>query len=185
MEQLTQFPREQGTTLKITSSRPIPRTIYVRIPGWAGTAQIRLNGRPLAVVAEPGSYIGLRQVWRSGDTISVHLPMELRQEALPGDDSVRAVLYGPLVLAADLGAGRWRICSPGEATWRSRPNNTTASCGGASSARSTSSSCTTASASAGIPASGSTMRTRPVFPARSRADPRFRRGRRPAVAGLR
>jgi hypothetical protein len=31
--------------------------------------------------------------------------MELRQEALPGDDSVAAVLYGPLVLAADLGPG--------------------------------------------------------------------------------
>jgi hypothetical protein len=29
----------------------------------------------------------------------------LRQEALLGDDSVAAVLYGPLVLAADLGAG--------------------------------------------------------------------------------
>jgi uncharacterized protein len=105
LEQLTQFPREQGTTLKITASRRLPRTIYVRIPGWTGTAQIKLNGRTLAVVAEPGSYIGLRQVWRNGDTISVHLPMELRQEALPGNDSVRAVLYGPLVLAADLGAG--------------------------------------------------------------------------------
>ena len=31
--------------------------------------------------------------------------MELRQEALPGDDSTNAALYGPLVLAADLGAG--------------------------------------------------------------------------------
>jgi hypothetical protein len=31
--------------------------------------------------------------------------MELRQEALPGDDSVSAALYGPLVLSADLGAG--------------------------------------------------------------------------------
>ena len=31
--------------------------------------------------------------------------MELRQESLPGDDSVAAALYGPLVLAADLGAG--------------------------------------------------------------------------------
>ena len=29
--------------------------------------------------------------------------MELRQEPLPGDDSVAAALYGPLVLAADLG----------------------------------------------------------------------------------
>jgi hypothetical protein len=31
--------------------------------------------------------------------------MELRQEALPGDESVTAVLYGPMVLAADLGPG--------------------------------------------------------------------------------
>jgi hypothetical protein len=31
--------------------------------------------------------------------------MELRQEPLPGDDSITAALYGPLVLAADLGAG--------------------------------------------------------------------------------
>jgi hypothetical protein len=30
--------------------------------------------------------------------------MELRQEPLPGDDSIHAALYGPLVLAADLGA---------------------------------------------------------------------------------
>ena len=29
----------------------------------------------------------------------------LRQEPLPGDDSITAALYGPLVLAADLGAG--------------------------------------------------------------------------------
>ncbi len=31
--------------------------------------------------------------------------MDLRQEPLPGDESVTAVLYGPLVLAADLGPG--------------------------------------------------------------------------------
>ncbi len=31
--------------------------------------------------------------------------MELRTEALAGDDSVVAAMYGPLVLAADLGAG--------------------------------------------------------------------------------
>jgi hypothetical protein len=31
--------------------------------------------------------------------------MELRSEPLPGDSSVSAVLYGPLVLAANLGAG--------------------------------------------------------------------------------
>ncbi len=31
--------------------------------------------------------------------------MDLRQESLPGDNSIAAALYGPLVLAADLGPG--------------------------------------------------------------------------------
>jgi len=106
LEQVTQFPREQGTTLKIKSSRPVPRTIHVRIPKWTtDDAQVKINGRLLEAIAAPGSYLAIRRTWQDGDTISVSLPMELRQEMLPGDDSVAAALYGPLVLAADLGAG--------------------------------------------------------------------------------
>src|ERR1039457_477894 len=105
VEQVTQFPREQGTTLKIKSTRPALRTIHVRIPGWTTTdAQVKINGRPLEAMADPGSYLALRKTWHDGDTITVSLPMELRQEPLPGDDSVAAALYGPLVLAADMGA---------------------------------------------------------------------------------
>jgi DUF1680 family protein len=105
VEQVTQFPREQDTTLKIKSSRPALRTIHVRIPTWTTEdAQVKINGGPLEAIADPGSYLGLRKVWKDGDTITVSLPMELRQEPLPGDGSVVAALYGPLVLAADLGA---------------------------------------------------------------------------------
>jgi DUF1680 family protein len=106
LEQVTQFPHEQGTTLKIKSSRPAQRTIHVRIPRWTTEdAQVKINGSPLEAMADPGSYLALRKVWKDGDTISISLPMQLRQEPLPGDDSVTAALYGPLVLAADLGAG--------------------------------------------------------------------------------
>jgi len=106
IEQVTQFPHEQGTTLKIKSSRPATRTIHVRIPHWTTEgAQVKINGRLLEAMADPGSYLALRKTWQDGDTITVSLPMELRQESLPGDESVTAALYGPLVLAADLGAG--------------------------------------------------------------------------------
>lgn len=106
LEQVTQFPREAGTTLRIKSSRAIARTIHVRIPSWTGAgARVEVNGRPLEAVADPGSYLGIRRIWRDGDVISVHLPMALRQELLPGDESVTALLYGPMVLAADLGSG--------------------------------------------------------------------------------
>ena len=106
LEQVTEFPREQGTTLKIKSSRPAPRAIHVRIPSWTTEdAQVKINGRPIEAIADPGSYLSIRRNWQDGDTISIALPMKLRQEPLPGDDSVIAALYGPLVLAADLGVG--------------------------------------------------------------------------------
>lgn len=106
LEQATQFPREQGTTLKFKTSRPQPRTIHVRIPSWTTSeAQVKINGKPLEAVADPGSYLAIRKVWHDGDTITLSVPMQLRQEPLPGDDSITAVLYGPLVLAADMGPG--------------------------------------------------------------------------------
>jgi DUF1680 family protein len=67
--------------------------------------EVKVNGRALEAVADPGSYLAIRRVWKDGDTISLSLPMELRTEALAGDDSIAAAMYGPLVLAADLGAG--------------------------------------------------------------------------------
>jgi len=106
LEQVTQFPREQGTTLKIKTSRPVARNIHVRIPRWTTeSAQVRINGQLLEAMADPGSYLALRRTWQDGDTITLTLPMQLRQESLPGDTTVLAALYGPLVLAADMGAG--------------------------------------------------------------------------------
>ena len=106
IEQVTKFPSEQGTTLKFKTSRPMARTIHVRIPSWtSNAAEVKINGSVLGALADPGSYLAIRRVWQDGDTLGISLPMELRQEALPGDDSVTAVLYGPLVLAADLGPG--------------------------------------------------------------------------------
>jgi hypothetical protein len=105
IRQSTRFPVQQGTSLKISCTKPHARTIHVRIPGWTSGAEVTVNGRILESVADPGSYLAIRRVWQDGDTLTVGLPMELRQEPLPGDASVTAVLFGPLVLAAKLGAG--------------------------------------------------------------------------------
>jgi DUF1680 family protein len=106
IEQITQFPHEQGTTLKINSSRPKSRTIHVRIPHWTTEdAQVKINGRPLEAMADPGSYLAIKETWQDGDTIAISLPMRLSHEQLPGDASIAAALYGPLVLAANSGEG--------------------------------------------------------------------------------
>ncbi len=105
IEQVTQFPHEQGTTLKVKSTRPAARTIHIRIPSWTTGAEVKVNDRALEAVADPGSYMAIRRLQLDGDTISVGLPMRLWTEPLAGDDSVRAALYGPMALAANLGAG--------------------------------------------------------------------------------
>jgi DUF1680 family protein len=126
IEQTAQFPREQGTTLKIESSRPALRTIHVRIPHWTTEeAQVKINGRPIEAMADPGSYLAIRRVWQDNDTVSVGLPMELRQESLPGDNSIAGALYGPLALAADLGAApaeeAYRIVHSGDTSPKNLP----------------------------------------------------------------
>jgi hypothetical protein len=80
--------------------------VHVRIPSWTtDAAEVTVNGKALEAVADPGSYLAIRRVWKDGDTISLSLPMTLRTETLAGDDSVAAAMYGPLVLAADMGVG--------------------------------------------------------------------------------
>jgi hypothetical protein len=55
------------------------------------------------VTAGPESYLTIERVWRKQDKVEVRLPMRLHVEALPGDASHIAFLYGPVVLAGRLG----------------------------------------------------------------------------------
>ena len=105
LRQDTAFPAEQGTTLRIKAATPQKRTIHIRIPGWADGGSVHINGRELEAFAQPGSYLSLTREWRDGDKIEVSLPMRLHAEPLLGDPTLQAALYGPLVLAADLGTG--------------------------------------------------------------------------------
>lgn len=99
IRQQTAFPREQGTTLTITADRPSDISIRLRVPYWAHNGQVKVNGRPLPAFTSPGSYLTLAGPWKSGDKIELSLPMHLHAAPMPDDESVQAVMYGPLVLA--------------------------------------------------------------------------------------
>jgi DUF1680 family protein len=103
LKQETTFPDVASTTLHITVDKPVQLALNLRIPEWLTGGSINLNGRPIDASASPGSYLTLSRLWKTGDRIEMDLPMRLRFEGMPDDPKTRAVLYGPIVLAGDLG----------------------------------------------------------------------------------
>jgi DUF1680 family protein len=104
LRQDTQFPDEPRTSLTITKAPASAWTLRLRIPSWTSAAAAKVNGRPLDATPGSGSYLSLTRVWKKGDRIDLELPMGLSAEPFPDDPRVLAFLYGPIVLAGDLGA---------------------------------------------------------------------------------
>jgi hypothetical protein len=103
LKQETKFPDTPGTTLHITVDKPLQLAVNLRIPEWLTGGPVKINGKPIEASASPGSYLTLNRIWKTGDRVEMDLPMRLRVEGMPDDPKMQAVLYGPIVLAADLG----------------------------------------------------------------------------------
>jgi hypothetical protein len=104
VRQKTEFPQKDTTQLKFECVKPVELTVKVRYPSWAsGDATFTLNDKKLETRGVPGSYISVKRTWQDGDRLEVRLPMSLRVETLPNDKTTVAVLYGPIVLAGQLG----------------------------------------------------------------------------------
>jgi DUF1680 family protein len=104
LEQRTHYPVSNRIRL-IVKSPPVQRMrLLLRSPAWAASPlAIRINGKPLVADTSPGRYVAVERRWQRGDTIEVVIPMTVRAEALRGSPDQVALIYGPAVLAGDLG----------------------------------------------------------------------------------
>jgi uncharacterized protein len=104
LRQETQFPADSKVSLTIEQAPAKEMEIAVRHPGWAkGELSLLVNGKSAAKSKKPASYVILKRKWKAGDRIELTLPMALWTEAMPDNPKRVAVLYGPVVLAADMG----------------------------------------------------------------------------------
>ena len=120
----TDFPAGESATLRLAVASPRQLTIALRRPFWVGEKfSVKVNGQAVAPELLGGaggeggnrrggvdpalatsSYVELKRTWKDGDTITLTLPKTLRLEPLPDNPRRVAMLWGPLVLAGDLGA---------------------------------------------------------------------------------
>jgi len=125
----TDFPEGEAAKLTLTLESPKEFTLALRRPWWTGEGfAVKVNGEPVAQdsmrdtppVGDPGRerdnrrrveqslpptsfYVELKRTWESGDIVELTLPKTLRLEPLPDNPRRVAILWGPLVLAGDLG----------------------------------------------------------------------------------
>lgn len=108
LRQETQFPLEPRTKLIVQTEQPAAQvSLHLRIPYWAQGGEVKINGKALPVFAIRSSYLTLRGPWKNGDAVELSLPMGLHRHPMPDDESIQAVMYGPLVLA-----GRFESVTP-------------------------------------------------------------------------
>ncbi len=100
----TTFPEGDSASLKFTAKAPKAFTLAVRRPAWAGDGfAVKVNNEAVTVLSKPGSYVEIKRTWKTGDTVSIALPKALHLQSTPDNPRRAAVMWGPLVLAGDLG----------------------------------------------------------------------------------
>ena len=104
LEMVTDLPVGDSAMLKITSGKPEAFALALRRPFWAGAGfAVKVNGKPLKEISKPDTYVVINRTWKAGDTVELVLPKTLRKEPLPDNPNRVAIMWGPLVLAGDLG----------------------------------------------------------------------------------
>ena len=99
---ITHYPGDEHIGITVDLAETNAFAIKIRIPAWCPSASVRVNGKPVKQAPAADGYVAITRPWSSGDRIELQFKLEPR--VVVGDHKNQgkvAVLYGPLVLAAD------------------------------------------------------------------------------------
>jgi len=101
----TRFPESESVRITIRTQKPVLCPFYIREPLWiAQGMRIAVNGTIMRTTAGESGFHTIRRTWRNNDQIEFTLPMKLHTESMPDNPDRIAFLYGPVVLAGQLGS---------------------------------------------------------------------------------
>jgi len=104
LKQETNFPEDGSMIFTVETAKPAGIALNIRYPSWAvAGATVKVNGKKVLVKNMPGTYIILNRSWNNGDRIEVNFPMTLHLASTNDNINKTAILYGPIVLAGEMG----------------------------------------------------------------------------------
>ena len=113
LEQETDYPWDGNVRISIMQAPARVMSINLRIPGWAESATISINGTRTEAPTQPGTYATISRMWSAGTVIEVDISMPPRLvQAHPKAEQLRnqvAVFRGPILYcieSLDLPEGR-------------------------------------------------------------------------------
>lgn len=103
----TDYPFGETVSLQFSTDKPVKFGLYMRIPGWCTAPKVSVNGKQMPVPTNPKGWLLVERTWRSGDTIRLTLPMEIRAKVWEKNRNAISIYRGPLAYSLKIGED-WR-----------------------------------------------------------------------------
>lgn len=104
LTQESAFPEKNNITFTLQTTTSKFFILRIRKPHWAKQGiSVRVNNKIVSYTVDSAGFIVINRTWKNIDRLQISLPMSLYTESMPDNANRIAFLYGPLVLAAQLG----------------------------------------------------------------------------------
>jgi hypothetical protein len=119
----TDYPFNETMEMKVTAEKPVKFPLRLRVPGWCARPRFAVNGEAAALSVGPDGYVVIDREWKTGDVVSLALPMSPKAETIRdwNDDGKEycSLSYGPLLFAYGLPEKDENTPAPGARTdWK-------------------------------------------------------------------
>ncbi len=102
IRQESSFPESNKIVFTVSPKSTARFVMKIRQPKWAGATSLTVNGADAKATLAAG-YWSIDRNWKKGDKVEVTMPMQVYTESMPDNPNRIAFLYGPLVMAGQLG----------------------------------------------------------------------------------
>jgi len=119
IEERTDYPFRETVSLEVKLQAAARFPLVLRIPAWAGGANVTVNGQAVEGV-KAGEFLRIEREWKNADRVELRFPMAVRTSTW-FNNSI-SVERGPLVYSLKIGESWHRIKQTGPAAdWEVYP----------------------------------------------------------------